>query len=305
MDRTGDCRYQAPREKATHDGAMSEFASVLRSWRERVRPEAVGLPGGPGRRTRGLRREELAALAGVSVDYVVRLEQGRATHPSAQLLGALATALRLTIAERDHLYRAAGSAPPAHGLVPRHITPGVQRLVDRLGDVPLAVFTAAHDLLLWNTLWATIDGDPLQRTALERNVVWRHFLRGHDGIEWDAVHDEEFARDLVADLRSAVGRYPADRDLADLVSRLRRDSPEFERRWDSAHIAEHRSSRKRVQTPVGAIEVDCDVLSVPGGDLRVVVYTTAPGTPDADRLDLLRVMGLQDLAPGGAESRER
>lgn len=276
---------------------MSEFASVLRSWRERVRPEEVGLPAGPGRRTQGLRREELAALAGVSVDYVVRLEQGRATHPSGQMLGALATALRLTEAERDHLFRVAGSAPPPRGLVPRHITPGVQRLVDRLTDVPLAVFTAAHDLLLWNSLWAAFDGDPLRRTGLERNVVWRHFTQGHEGIAWDAVHDEEFARDLVADLRSASGRYPADRSLADLVARLRRDSPEFERRWDSAHIAEHRSSRKRVRTAVGEIEVDCDVLSVPGSDLRVVVYTVAPGTPDADRLDLLRVTGLQDLAP--------
>ncbi|WP_461963005.1 helix-turn-helix domain-containing protein [Curtobacterium sp. 24E2] len=90
---------------------MSEFASVLRSWRDRVRPEEVGLPAGPGRRTPGLRREELAALAGVSVDYVVRLEQGRALNPSPQLLGALATALRLTAAERDHLCRVAGVAP--------------------------------------------------------------------------------------------------------------------------------------------------------------------------------------------------
>lgn len=276
---------------------MSEFASVLRSWRDRVRPEEVGLPTGPGRRTPGLRREELAALAGVSVDYVVRLEQGRATNPSAQLLGALATALRLSTAERDHLFRIAGVAPPSRQVVPRHVTPGVQRMVDRLGDVPLAVFTAAHDIVLWNDLWAAVNGDPGHWTGLEGNLVWRHFMHGHDGTDWDDEHQEEFSSDLVADLRAATGRYPADRDLAALVARLRRESPEFERRWDTGRVAEHRASRKRVHTPVGSIEVDCDVLTVPGGDLRVVVYTTVPGSDDDAKLDLLRVTGLQDLAP--------
>ncbi|MFK4484093.1 transcriptional regulator with XRE-family HTH domain [Curtobacterium sp. AB7] len=275
---------------------MSEFASVLRSWRDRVRPEEVGLPAGPGRRTPGLRREELAALAGVSVDYVVRLEQGRALNPSPQLLGALATALRLTAAERDHLCRVAGVAPPSLQVVPRHITPGVQRLVDRLGDVPIAVFTATHDIVLWNDLWAALNGDPSRAVGIERNLVWRHFMHAHDGVEWDDEHQEEFSSDLAADLRQASGRYPADRDLAELVARLRRESPEFERRWDTGRIAEHRASRKQVHTPVGPIEIDCDVLTVPGGDLRIVLYTAVPGTEDAAKLDLLRVTGLQQFS---------
>lgn len=277
---------------------MSEFATVLRAWRDRVTPEAVGLPAGPGRRTPGLRREELAALAGVSVDYVVRLEQGRSVNPSPQLLGALATALRLDVAERDHLFRVAGAAPPSRGLVPRHVTPGVQRLIDRLGDVPLAVFTATHDILLWNDLWAAMNGDPEQLVGIERNLVWRHFMVGHDGVEYDDEHQEEFSSDLVADLRTAFGRYPGDRALADLVARLRRESPEFERRWAVARVAEHRASRKTVRTTVGSIEVDCDTLSVPGGDLRIVVYTVVPGSTDAAKLDLLRVTGLQALTPG-------
>ncbi|WP_022907278.1 helix-turn-helix transcriptional regulator [Curtobacterium sp. B18] len=276
---------------------MSEFASVLRSWRDRVRPEAVGLPAGSGRRTPGLRREELAALAGVSVDYVVRLEQGRATNPSPQLLGALATALRLSDAEREHLHRVAGTALPSRRMVPRHVTPGVQRIIDRLGDVPLAVFTAAHDIILWNALWAAMTGDPSRYTGMDRNLVWRHFMHGHDEVEFDDEHQEEFSSDLAADLRAAVGRYPADRDLAELVARLRRESPEFERRWDTGRVAEHRASRKRVHTSVGPIEIDCDVLSVPGGDLRIVVYTAVPGTEDAAKLDLLRVTGLQELTP--------
>lgn len=277
---------------------MNEFATVLRAWRDRVTPQAVGLPAGPGRRTPGLRREELAALAGVSVDYVVRLEQGRSENPSPQLLGSLATALRLTGEERDHLFRVAGAAPPSRGVVPRHVTPGVQRLIDRLGDVPLAVFTATHDILLWNDLWAALTGDPERLVGIERNLVWRHFMVGHDGVEYDDDHQEEFSSDLVADLRMALGRYPADRALAELVARLRRDSPEFARRWAVARVAEHRASRKTLRTPVGPIEVDCDTLSVPGGDLRIVVYTVAPGSEDAARLELLRVTGLQQLTPG-------
>jgi DNA-binding XRE family transcriptional regulator len=277
---------------------MSEFASVLRSWRERVRPADVGLPAGAGRRTAGLRREELAALAGISVDYIVRLEQGRALNPSAQLLGALAIALRLTDGERDHLYRVAGAAPPSAGVVPQHIGPGVQRIVDRLSDVPMAVFSATHDILVWNPLWAALNGDPSRYVGLERNLVWRHFTAGHAGTDFDEQHEEDFARDLAADLRAAVGRYPLDRALSHLVSRLRAESPEFERRWAEARVAEHRSSRKTVtSTPVGPITVDCDVLTAPGSDLRIVVYTAAPGSTDEARLDLLRVTGLQSLSP--------
>ena len=122
---------------------MDEFAAVLRAWRDRLSPREAGLPPGTGRRAPGLRREELAALAGVSVEYLVRLEQGRARHPSPQLLGALARALRLTEDERDHLYRLGGVAVPSDGVVSQHITPGVQRMLDRLGDVPIGVHSAA------------------------------------------------------------------------------------------------------------------------------------------------------------------
>lgn len=271
---------------------MDEFAEVLRAWRDRVRPEEVGLPAGPGRRTPGLRREELAALAGISVEYVVRLEQGRATHPSPQLLGALARALRLTEEERDHLYRVAGAAVPSPGLVPRHVPPGVQRVMDRLGDVPMAVFTAAWDMVRWTPLWAALTGDPAAVPVAERNVAWRHFTAGPGVIDFDERHAEEFSDDLAADLRHAVGRYPADADLASLVSRLRRASADFDRRWGRAHVAQHRSSRKTAtSTPVGPITVDCDVLTVPGSDLRLVVYTAVPASEDASKLELLKVTG--------------
>ena len=276
---------------------MDEFAEVLRAWRDRMRPEEAGLPAGPGRRAPGLRREELAALAGVSVEYVVRLEQGRAQHPSPQMLGALARALRLSEDERDHLFRVAGAAVPATGMVPRHVPAGVQRMMDRLGDVPMAVMSASWDLLQWNPLWTAITGDAAVRSGLDRNVAWHHFVHGPGVIDFDAQHAEEFASDLAADLRDAVGRYPRDPGLRTLVQRLRAESPDFARRWGEAHVARHRSSRKTAtSTPVGPITIDCDVLTVPGGDLRVVVYTAVPGSEDASRLDLLRVAGVQALA---------
>lgn len=278
---------------------MSEFAEALRSWRGRVSPAEVGLPAGPGRRTSGLRREELSALAGVSVDYIVRLEQGRATKPSPQLLGALARALRLTDQERDHLYRVAGAMPPSPAVVPRHITPGVQRIIDRIGDVPLAVFTGVWDIVRWNPLWAALTGDPAERAGIERNLAWRHFMTERTGILFDEEHDREFSSDLAADLRAATGRYPDDPALAHLVARLRAESPAFEEHWATARVAEHRASRKTLTgTAVGPITVDCDVLSVPGGDLRIVVYTAVQGSDDAAKLDVLRVTGLESFARG-------
>ena len=276
---------------------MDELGDVLRAWRDRLTPAAAGLPAGAGRRAPGLRREELAGLAGLSVEYVVRLEQGRARHPSPQVLGALARALRLDDEERDHLYRVAGAAVPSSGLVPTHLGPGVQRMIDRLGDVPLAVHTAAWDVLMWNAMWAALTGDPTELSGIERNVAWRHFTRGPQGITFDARHAEDFSSDLVADLREAAGRYPHDRGLADLVRRLRAVSPDFESRWGEAHVARHLSSRKTVtSTPVGPITLDCDVLTTPGTDLRIVVYTAAPGTEDASKLELLRVTGAHAVA---------
>lgn len=231
-------------------------------------------------------------LAGISVDYVVRLEQGRAQHPSPQMLAALARALRLSDDERDHLYRVAGAVPPSRDEVPRHIAPGVQRLVDRLGHSPVSVHSAAWDTLYANPLWITLFGDPSGRSALERNVPWKNFVLGVHQIEFDDRHAAEFDADLAADLRTALRRYPADRSLRALVARLRAESPRFEALWASGHIAEHRSTRKRILgTAAGDIEVDCDVLTVPGNDLRIVVYSAAPGSDDESKLDLLRVAG--------------
>jgi hypothetical protein len=218
-------------------------------------------------------------------------------HPSPQVLGALARALRLTPQERDHLYRITGSTAAAIGDVPRHVTPGIQRVLDRLGDTPVGVFSGAWDLITWNPLWAALLGDPSGYAGVEANLVWRLFLA--DGSRVIHGHEERtaFERDLVADLRAAAARYPEDRRLAALISTLLGASERFAEHWSGTHVARHLPSRKTIETPtVGRITLDCDLLTVPGDDLRVVVYTAPPGTPDAASLDLLRVAGLQTFA---------
>ncbi|MDD7933859.1 helix-turn-helix transcriptional regulator [Actinomycetospora straminea] len=275
---------------------MDEFAEILRAWRDRVRPEDVGLAPGPNRRTPGLRREELAHIAGVSVDYVVRLEQGRARHPSPQLLTSLARALRLTDAERDHLFRVAGAAVPSAGHVPRHVTPTAQRMVDRFRNAPVAVavHTAIYELVLWNPLWAALFGDPSTQSRLERNVAWRYF-QGSIPVTHTLEDDEAYACDLVGHLRAATGRYPDDPELPQLIERLLEASPDFARRWRAGTVGELRTSRKTLHTAVGDIVVDCDTFTGGPGDQTIVVMTAAPGSEDEQKLDLLRVIGLQQL----------
>lgn len=273
------------------------MASYVRAWRARLQPADVGLPAAGPRRTRGLRREELAALAGISVDYLVRLEQGRAVNPSSSVLAALARALRLDTAERDHLYLVAGQAPPRKTHVPSHVTPGIQRLVDRLGDVPVAVYDATWTILLWNAMWAALMGDPSALTGRERNLIWRVFTAGSSRVAKTADEVAAFEEFAVADLRRVIGNYPDDPGLQQLLADLRRVSVRFDELWQRHILIQPSIGPKTIEHPeAGPITLDCDVLTVVGTDLRVIVYTAEPASPDAAKLDLVRVLGLQQLS---------
>ncbi|MCU1527345.1 MAG: helix-turn-helix protein, partial [Frondihabitans sp.] len=153
------------------------FGTILRAWRQRLLPGDVGMVQGRDRRTPGLRREELAALADISVDYVVRMEQGRA-YPSTGVLAALTRALLLSKDERDHLYRLAGQEVPGDGLIPDYIPAGVQRMLLRLGDVAIAVFRADWTLISWSPLWAALMGVASSRSHQETNLLRMTFLKG-------------------------------------------------------------------------------------------------------------------------------
>jgi transcriptional regulator with XRE-family HTH domain len=273
-----------------------ELGAALRGWRDRVSPADAGLPAGRARRAPGLRREELALLAGMSADYITRLEQGRATAPSAQVLGALSRALRLSREEQDHLFRLAGQAPPRSGQISGQLTPSVQRLLDQLTGVPVGVNDAAWNLIAWNPLWAALTGDPSGKTGRDRNVLWGYFTGRHARVVRTAEETARFEESSVADLRSATARYPDDQDLRRLVADLRAASPRFEELWDSRVVGTHRDSHKTFDHPdVGLVTVDCDVLTVDGSDLRIIAYTAPPGSEAAEKLRLLSVIGVQAL----------
>lgn len=272
----------------------TEFGRTVRRWRERVSPEAAGLASGGRRRAAGLRREELALLAGISVDYVTRLEQGRAAHPSEQVVEALGRALRLSGAEREHLFHVAGLLPPGQGTVPAYITPGVQRMLDRLTGTPVAVSDAAWTLLVANPMYTALIGE---LRGKERNAVWRSFLGSGSRVRYTPQSRSVLEATQVCDLRAAAQRYPADRQLRRLIAELRARSERFAGLWESGAVGRPQApSRKTVDHPhVGTLTLDCDLLSVAGSGLRIVVYTAEPGSRDAERLALLGVLGTQAL----------
>ena len=191
--------------------AQEELAGCLRSWRERLTPAEAGLPAGRGRRTPGLRREEVAGLAGVSLDYLARLEQGRAQSPSPSVLASLARALRLTDDERAHLFRLAGHVEPGPGTINRHITPSLQRLLDRLTDVPVMVIDAAGEVVAANPLANALMGDLSGASRRERTIPWRHFSGIPSRLERTPEEHAEAEEAMAADLRDALGRFPDDR----------------------------------------------------------------------------------------------
>ncbi|AOS61906.1 helix-turn-helix transcriptional regulator [Actinoalloteichus hymeniacidonis] len=270
------------------------LGTALRRWRDRVSPLDVGLPVAGRRRAAGLRREELATLAGLSVDYLVRLEQGRAVRPSEQVAGALARALQLETSERDHLFRLAHLPLPGPERIATHIPPSVQRLIIALADQALAVFAADWTLISWTPLWGALIGNPEREPARRYNLVRDTF-----------IHDESFgcvpfttargdaAKEaaLVADLRATQGAFPNDPRLHALIEECRARSDRFAALWSQdATAGAMGHDRKTFAHPLaGDITLDSDILTVPGSDLRIIAFTTAAGTRAAAQLDFLRV----------------
>lgn len=279
---------------------MDELAVCLRAWRDRLDPAELGLHRGSRRKARGLRREEVADLAGVSVNYLARLEQGRATHPSVSVLEPLARALRLTDEERIHLFRLAGHGPSCgSGGMRRHLTPGVQRVLDRLGDVPVLVCDAAWDVVALNPLATALLGEELHPSGERPNALWRHFTGQPSRIAFTPEARATFEASSVADLHASVGCHPHDPRLRELVDDLLAASPDFVRLWEARPMDVLAAARKTVVHPeVGPIELDCDTLTVQGSDLRIVVYTAAPGSDADSKLALLAAVGGQFTSAG-------
>lgn len=269
------------------------LADYLRRARTRLAPGDVGLSAGPRRRTPGLRREEVAQLAGMSTDYYTRLEQRRGSHPSRQMLTALARALRLTDVERDHLFHLAGEEPPRPGGSSDHVRPGLLLILDRLHDLPASVISDWGGMLAQNAMSVALTGD---RTGT--NLIRHWFLVPGARDLAPPENHEQHSRAHVASLRAVATARPDDPGPAALVAELRAGSKEFEALWGEHDVVVRRPSPKRFLHPVvGVLDLDCEVLLSDGHSQQLVVHSARPGTQPYERLELLSVVGLQDLTP--------
>lgn len=278
-----------------------QLADFLRRRREALQPEDVGLPRGPRRRTGGLRREEVASLAGMSTDYYSRLEQRRSKQPSEPMLGALARALHLDLDERDHLFRIAGHAAPHRVLRSDHVQPAVMRILDRLQDTPAQVMTILGETLVQTPLAVALLGDETAFTGLSRAMVYRWFT-DPDARRVYPVEDHELhGRIFTAGLRSAYA-HPATRDRAGaIVEALLARSPGFAAVWSEHEIGvRHETSKRLVHPEVGVLELDCQMLLDPDQSQALLVFTATPGSRSDEQLRLLRTIGTQRLAPTDA-----
>ncbi|MFF1816076.1 helix-turn-helix transcriptional regulator [Kribbella sp. NPDC058245] len=278
---------------------MTEFGRFLLARRGDLRPADVGLPAGTGtRRTPGLRREELAALAGVSIDYYVRLERGKETHPSPSVVEALADALRLNEEERGFLRelaaRAARRAPEPRPLPSRRIRPTVLQLLETLRPNPAYVVSRTKDLLAANPgglrLFHGITDWPEQ----QRNTVRYVFLHPAARELW--VDWEQKAKGCVAQLRALAGTDPDAPDLAALVGELIVKSPDFNRLWERYEVRTIGDGEKTLRHPeVGTMTLSHEGMSLNRAQgQRLIVYMAPPGSPDHDAMTLL------DLAAPGS-----
>lgn len=268
------------------------LADFLRRRRQLVRPVDVGLRPGPRRRTPGLRREEVAQLAGVSVDHYTRLEQGRGSSPSAAVVSALAGALQCDLDQRDHLFHLAGlSAPPRRA--GRHTSPGLVALANRLLDIPVVISTDIGEVVWRNALARTLLWDLPEEGERERNLVWLWFTdpgsRPMPESDWPRVSAAH-----VSDLRATYSRRSGDPDVTALVGDLLAAGGEFGELWRRHEVAVRRSDLKTILHPeVGAVRLRCEVLLTQAEDLRLLAFFPLEGTDAAEKLELLRVIGSQ------------
>ncbi|NGO70027.1 helix-turn-helix domain-containing protein [Streptomyces sp. SB3404] len=275
----------------------TELGAFLRSRRERIRPADVGLPSGPRRRVPGLRRDEVAQLAGASVDYYNELERGAGSQPSEQMIAALARALRLTADERDYLYRLASRPVPAQGTAASHVHPGMLDLLSRLTSTPAQVITDLHVTLAQNPLAMALLGDQSGLHGPRASFVYRWFTDPEARLLYPEADHAEQSRTFVADLRAAIARRDAkDDEAGSMVGSLLDLSAEFAALWAEHDVAFRRNDRKRLNhRTLGLIEVNCLNLFSEDGRQRLLWFTPAVGTDSAAQLDLLAVIGTQAM----------
>jgi transcriptional regulator with XRE-family HTH domain len=277
---------------------LVELGAFLKSRRDRIRPSDVGLPVGPRRRVPGLRRDEVAQLAGASVDYYTELERGAGAQPSEQMLAALARALRLSREERDHLFYLAGRPVPAHGGPADHVHPGMLDLLHRLDSTPAKVITDLHITLVQNRLATALLGPAPSPGGRTTSFLYRWFTDPAARAVYPAEEHDYHTRAFVADLRAAMARRGGnDPEVATLIAELSERSPEFTEHWTRHDVAFRRIERKRLlHRELGLLDVNCLNLFSEDGKQRLLWFTPAVGTDSVAKLEMLAVMGTQTLS---------
>ncbi|AQA02169.1 transcriptional regulator [Mycobacterium sp. MS1601] len=269
------------------------LADFLRRRREAIQPAEVGLPDGVRRRTAGLRREEVAQLTGMSVDYYGRLEQARSTQPSPQMLRALARALRLSDDETAHLYRLAGHAVPDRTGPSTHVRPALLFVLDQMRDAAAFVCSDTYLVLAQNDVARLLMGDLVSDdTSFRASLAWQWFTDPAARTNVPLERCGEHSQITVADLRMAWARRRGDADMTELIDNLLAHSAEFAQLWERHEVAARRLQQKSFVTKVGPITLDCEVLATDHNQ-TLVVLTPPAGSTALDDLRLLRVVGQQ------------
>jgi transcriptional regulator with XRE-family HTH domain len=275
----------------------SGLADFLRQRRAALQPADVGLPPGARRRTAGLRREEVAALTGMSADYYSRLEQRRGPQPSEQLLAALARSLRLTLDERDHLFRLAGHSAPLRMQRSEHVAPALLRVFDRLADTPALIMSDLAETLVQNELATALLGDQTAHAGPARSAYFRWFTDPAERRPYPPEFHAHQSRMYAAGLRAALTAAPEDARAREIVRRLLVRSPEFAALWEQHEVGGRFADAKTLVHPeLGRIDVDCQVLFTENRAQMLMVLTPVPGTESAEKLQLLSVIGSQQFS---------
>lgn len=232
----------------------------------------------------------------MSTDYYARLEQSRGPHPSVPVLTSLARALRLTDDERDHLFHLADQAPPPRRQADPHTSPGLLHVLNRLSDTPAFVVSDIGDSLVQNPMSVALSGDIASRPGLARNASYRWFTDPAMREQFPPEDWDRHSHTHVADLRATWARRRGDADVESLVTRLRADSSEFSSLWDRHEVAVRRSDAKAMIHPeVGRLDLLCETLFSSLSQQILVVLYPRPATDAREKLDLLRVIGTQQL----------
>jgi transcriptional regulator with XRE-family HTH domain len=284
------------------------LADFLRRRRETVQPQDVGIPVAARRRTPGLRREDVAALAAMSADYYTRLEQQRGPQPSEQMLASLARALRLTGDERDYLFQVAGRGAPASVPAAGHVAPALLRVLDRLDDTPALILSSLGETLVQNQMAAALFGDDSGHTGPARSGIYRWFTDPSERLVYPEDDRGRQSRAQVANLRAAYATMGPQSRAGELVRALQKASPEFAGLWERHEVARRFEDHKTLIHPqLGPIELDCQVLFTEDQSQALLVLTAPPRTEAFEKLQLMAVLGHERFteAPSGASVRSR